>query len=165
GAGGGGAAEERLVRAEPADVFEPPAAEALILAAAGAPRGGGGDAHAGACGPVDGVGAPFQRGPGGVLAGAALFEAAVLGVGEVDVSVACGLDRLAQRPGFGEGVGVADDDDVVPAGLGAADDLVAAGGEAELLVPRSEEHTSELQSREKLVCRLLPEKKNIAEKR
>src|SRR5690606_39445026 len=27
--------------------------------------------------------------------------------------------------------------------------------------PRSEEHTSELQSREKLVCRLLLEKKNI----
>src|SRR5690606_41153848 len=27
---------------------------------------------------------------------------------------------------------------------------------------RSEEHTSELQSREKLVCRLLPEKKNVA---
>src|SRR5690606_41815678 len=27
------------------------------------------------------------------------------------------------------------------------------------LRPRSEEHTSELQSREKLVCRLLPEKK------
>src|SRR5690606_39696010 len=26
--------------------------------------------------------------------------------------------------------------------------------------PRSEEHTSELQSRENLVCRLLPEKKN-----
>src|SRR5690606_6397933 len=135
GVADGGRAEERLVRDEPADVFEPPAAEALILAAAGPPRGGGGDVHAGACGPVDGVGAPFQRGPGGVLAGAALFEAAVLGVGEVDVSVACGLDRLVQRPGFGEGVGVADDDDVVPAGLGAADDLVAAGGEAELLVP------------------------------
>src|SRR5690606_41216919 len=28
------------------------------------------------------------------------------------------------------------------------------------LVERSEEHTSELQSRENLVCRLLPEKKN-----
>src|SRR5690606_42130936 len=33
--------------------------------------------------------------------------------------------------------------------------LVAAGA----LVARSEEHTSELQSRENLVCRLLPEKK------
>src|SRR5690606_41448082 len=30
------------------------------------------------------------------------------------------------------------------------------------LSPRSEEHTSELQSREKLVCRLLLEKKNTA---
>src|SRR5690606_41754785 len=29
------------------------------------------------------------------------------------------------------------------------------------LVPRSEEHTSELQSRENLVCRLLLEKKNL----
>src|SRR5207302_9734184 len=29
------------------------------------------------------------------------------------------------------------------------------------VVPRSEEHTSELQSRENLVCRLLLEKKNI----
>src|SRR5690606_40022425 len=39
---------------------------------------------------------------------------------------------------------------VVP---GAA--ALLAGG-----TPRSEEHTSELQSRENLVCRLLPEKKN-----
>src|SRR5690606_41649034 len=31
---------------------------------------------------------------------------------------------------------------------------------AEILDPRSEEHTSELQSRENLVCRLLLEKKN-----
>src|SRR5436309_6554872 len=31
-------------------------------------------------------------------------------------------------------------------------------------VPRSEEHTSELQSRENLVCRLLLEKKNVKEK-
>src|SRR5436309_11415513 len=33
------------------------------------------------------------------------------------------------------------------------------GGQAERGVPRSEEHTSELQSRENLVCRLLLEKK------
>src|SRR5690606_42130163 len=32
-----------------------------------------------------------------------------------------------------------------------------------LLVARSEEHTSELQSREKLVCRLLLEKKKVAQ--
>src|SRR5260221_3691539 len=31
-----------------------------------------------------------------------------------------------------------------------------------LALPRSEEHTSELQSHSDIVCRLLPEKKNIA---
>src|SRR3712207_8720171 len=36
-------------------------------------------------------------------------------------------------------------------------------GDAELGVQRSEEHTSELQSRQYLVCRLLLEKKNKAE--
>src|SRR3712207_7498051 len=40
---------------------------------------------------------------------------------------------------------------------GAARDRDAAGGRA----TRSEEHTSELQSRQYLVCRLLLEKKNI----
>src|SRR3712207_8759979 len=40
--------------------------------------------------------------------------------------------------------------------------LVVAGGDldVELLETRSEEHTSELQSRQYLVCRLLLEKKN-----
>src|SRR5690606_6580613 len=37
---------------------------------------------------------------------------------------------------------------------------VLPGAVAHAAVPRSEEHTSELQSREKLVCRLLLEKKN-----
>src|SRR5438270_7794650 len=49
-----------------------------------------------------------------------------------------------------------------------ADDVAGAGralaalelGQAEVGDPRSEEHTSELQSQSKLVCRLLPEKKN-----
>src|SRR5690625_6981425 len=45
---------------------------------------------------------------------------------------------------------------VVP-GAGHGPDLVAAVGEGQ----RSEEHTSELQSRGHLVCRLLLEKKNI----
>src|SRR5690606_42042427 len=36
----------------------------------------------------------------------------------------------------------------------------ARGGRAAAIRPRSEEHTSELQSRENLVCRLLLEKKN-----
>src|SRR5690606_40244838 len=37
--------------------------------------------------------------------------------------------------------------------------LQPGGGGRRLAAPRSEEHTSELQSRENLVCRLLPEKK------
>src|SRR3712207_8567479 len=36
-----------------------------------------------------------------------------------------------------------------------------AGGTPEQMLPRSEEHTSELQSRQYLVCRLLLEKKKI----
>src|SRR5947209_12200974 len=41
-----------------------------------------------------------------------------------------------------------------------ADDILAArSGIAELFMDRSEEHTSELQSRQYLVCRLLLEKK------
>src|SRR3712207_8465309 len=44
----------------------------------------------------------------------------------------------------------------VGARAGRADDLAAAAGH----VQRSEEHTSELQSRQYLVCRLLLEKKN-----
>src|SRR3712207_7901829 len=38
--------------------------------------------------------------------------------------------------------------------------LVPPGDPPDSLVPRSEEHTSELQSRQYLVCRLLLEKKN-----
>src|SRR5687768_17724419 len=38
--------------------------------------------------------------------------------------------------------------------------LVVHAGEEEDLLPRSEEHTSELQSRLHIVCRLLLEKKN-----
>src|SRR3712207_7625010 len=43
-------------------------------------------------------------------------------------------------------------------------DQTGADRERELLVLRSEEHTSELQSRQYLVCRLLLEKKNDLEK-
>src|SRR3712207_8094226 len=39
--------------------------------------------------------------------------------------------------------------------------IVGGGGHPRLLSARSEEHTSELQSRQYLVCRLLLEKKNI----
>src|SRR5690606_40997189 len=41
---------------------------------------------------------------------------------------------------------------------------VAPGYARNYLLPRSEEHTSELQSRENLVCRLLLEKKKIKKK-
>src|SRR3712207_7917356 len=44
----------------------------------------------------------------------------------------------------------------------AADALIRESAGADLLV-RSEEHTSELQSRQYLVCRLLLEKKNTSE--
>src|SRR5439155_14419823 len=39
--------------------------------------------------------------------------------------------------------------------------VLFASALATLAIPRSEEHTSELQSRGHLVCRVLPEKKNI----
>src|SRR5690606_42075890 len=48
---------------------------------------------------------------------------------------------------------------LVRTGMNAVESLPA---EAVLVRPRSEEHTSELQSRENLVCRLLLEKKNKA---
>src|SRR3989440_9340371 len=41
----------------------------------------------------------------------------------------------------------------------AAADFVRAGGRRAIIAERSEEHTSELQSRSDLVCRLLLEKK------
>src|SRR3712207_8789158 len=48
-------------------------------------------------------------------------------------------------------------------GRGAGDAQPGVGAEAPWLgVPRSEEHTSELQSRQYLVCRLLLEKKKYA---
>src|SRR5688572_31783966 len=44
--------------------------------------------------------------------------------------------------------------------LGLGFEQYVARGERDLLVARSEEHTSELQSQSNLVCRLLLEKKN-----
>src|SRR3712207_7914167 len=55
----------------------------------------------------------------------------------------------------------ADRDALGQAARERADGLVGAIGEARLL-ERSEEHTSELQSRQYLVCRLLLENKNEA---
>src|SRR5258707_7502258 len=57
---------------------------------------------------------------------------------------------------------IAVDEHCRPAGIGgkvAADLAGALGGQREREEPRSEEHTSELQSRQYLVCRLLLEKK------
>src|SRR2546430_3169059 len=42
--------------------------------------------------------------------------------------------------------------------------LAKEAGIRDLIFPRSEEHTSELQSQSNLVCRLLLEKKNLADK-
>src|SRR3712207_6932142 len=47
-------------------------------------------------------------------------------------------------------------------GAGRLEEHVRARGEAEVRVARSEEHTSELQSRQYLVCRLLLEKKRTS---
>src|SRR5699024_12760637 len=61
-----------------------------------------------------------------------------------------GVDPVAQRSGPGHAVGRAADDLVIVEGV--REDAGLVGG-------RSEEHTSELQSRFDLVCRLLLEKK------
>src|SRR5438270_8357524 len=49
-----------------------------------------------------------------------------------------------------------------PEGFGPPDRLVATSSKR---IPRSEEHTSELQSQSNLVCRLLLEKKKYKDKR
>src|SRR3712207_7428625 len=64
------------------------------------------------------------------------------------VAVAAGV-RVGRRPGLGVGVVV----------LGVAVGLAAAALRVAGRAGRSEEHTSELQSRQYLVCRLLLEKK------
>src|SRR3712207_8935211 len=51
----------------------------------------------------------------------------------------------------------------VIAAVSGAGDIILSGESHRTLV-RSEEHTSELQSRQYLVCRLLLEKKNISER-
>src|SRR5690606_39942457 len=93
------------------------------------------------------------------------------------------VPRWTHEPGVDRETPVADHETRVPDDLAAALERVAAelgappsalllaahaavlgalSGDTEITtgyVARSEEHTSELQSREKLVCRLLPEKK------
>src|SRR3712207_8410275 len=87
-----------------------------------------------------------------------LFRSEVAGVradeqGLQDRGVAAGVDRTELRAGR-ERHGVEPHDEVAD-GLPAADHLAGLGG-------RSEEHTSELQSRQYLVCRLLLEKKTTS---
>src|SRR3712207_7415598 len=73
-----------------------------------------------------------------------------------DRDVVDGIERRARR-----GRVVVDHLDRAGAGVVGPYALVALRGEEEhvAVVPRSEEHTSELQSRQYLVCRLLLEKK------
>src|SRR5690606_18615713 len=66
------------------------------------------------------------------------------------------LGRLRIRQGRLPGVGEAAFGDLLFYGMLG----VILGGRLGYILFRSEEHTSELQSREKLVCRLLLEKKN-----
>src|SRR5947209_16515149 len=61
------------------------------------------------------------------------------------------VDDLVQRAQLG----------ILHIGVGAQHPRTLEGGELLELVARSEEHTSELQSRQYLVCRLLLEKKKI----
>src|SRR5258707_15825106 len=66
------------------------------------------------------------------------------------------------RSGLGCGCGRAGDDGRGGGGccgLSAVGEVVAQAGAAPACATRSEEHTSELQSRQYLVCRLLLEKK------
>src|SRR3712207_8848039 len=70
-----------------------------------------------------------------------------------------GVQRLARRRAEGVATGIAHGPEPErEAVLRARGQRVVGGAHA---APRSEEHTSELQSRQYLVCRLLLEKKNI----
>src|SRR3712207_6981240 len=86
-----------------------------------------------------------------------LFRSVALDGGAVEGGVGVERGRPGRRPGAGLGL------DLLPPGLGAGDPGLPGGlgegGQGEAGGPRSEEHTSELQSRQYLVCRLLLEKK------
>src|SRR5205085_11505584 len=75
--------------------------------------------------------------------------------------------RAGRRPAAGRGLGRWDDRGAgPPAGRGRRGRARPAGGRRlrrAPVRPRSEEHTSELQSQSNLVCRLLLEKKNKSE--
>src|SRR3712207_8379669 len=67
------------------------------------------------------------------------------------------VEEVADVPGLGLGKSVAPPED---ARAGIRTRTYPAGPEVIVVAVRSEEHTSELQSRQYLVCRLLLEKKN-----
>src|SRR5256885_9992796 len=70
------------------------------------------------------------------------------------------LDTASGRPARGVAVSLEKDGAVIARGVTDADGRIAQLAGA--LEPRSEEHTSELQSPCNLVCRLLLAKKNLA---
>src|SRR3712207_8172285 len=74
---------------------------------------------------------------------------------------AVGLVALADVLGEGDGRVVLDRDAVVVVDQDQVAQLLRAG-QGRRLAARSEEHTSELQSRQYLVCRLLLEKKTVS---
>src|SRR5687768_18443544 len=84
-----------------------------------------------------------------------LHDALPISAGEACSGAVIALDR-----------GVAEDEELQPVGERAAGGVAVAAGDGERVADdvvdeRSEEHTSELQSRLHLVCRLLLEKKKV----
>src|SRR3712207_8137308 len=69
--------------------------------------------------------------------------------------------RAGLRPGSGPTAAPPPDEFAGPSAAPARDPRGPAGETAARGAPRSQEHTSELQSRQYLVCRLLLEKKKI----
>src|SRR3712207_8868391 len=83
-----------------------------------------------------------------------LFRSAVALLPHLDLQRP--VDVLLRRPQAVDAGDGGDDDDVAP-----GEQAVGGGVPKALDLLRSEEHTSELQSRQYLVCRLLLEKKKI----
>src|SRR5687768_7597710 len=91
----------------------------------------------------------------------------VAAVGAGAVLAACGSDEPTSSTGGGDATSDSGSGGDAPAGgeIGTTADVPVGGGtvfqkQKIVVTQRSEEHTSELQSRLHLVCRLLLEKKN-----
>src|SRR5690606_5781825 len=108
---------------------------------------------------LHGEGGVAPDGDGGLRVGGG--GAAALGPAPFALAVAAALGvEVAADPAEAGGAGVGGVPDVHGLEVGAVGVGVAGAlDDAEQAAVRSEEHTSELQSREKLVCRLLLEKK------